>query len=75
MDPRKRKLITMHKTLHLGDDVNRLYVSRKEGVRALANVEDSVDASIQGLEEYTKKSKEKFIIAAKNSTDSIMIYM
>ena len=41
-----RKLMTMHKALHPRDDVDRLYVSRKEGGRWLASIEDSVDASI-----------------------------
>ena len=31
MDQRTRKLMTMHKALHPRDDVDRLYVSRKEG--------------------------------------------
>ena len=31
MDQRTRKLMTMHKGLHPRDDVDRLYVSRKEG--------------------------------------------
>ena len=47
MDQRKRKLMTMHKALHPRDDVERLYVSRKEGGRGLASIEDSVDTSIQ----------------------------
>ena len=33
MDQRTRKLITMHKALHSRDDVDRLFVSREEGVR------------------------------------------
>ena len=33
MDQRTRKLMTMHKALHPRDDVDRLYVSRKEGGR------------------------------------------
>ena len=45
MDQRTRKLMTMHKTLHPRDDVDRLYVSRKEGGRGLTSIEDSVDAS------------------------------
>ena len=36
----------MHKALHPRDDVNRLYVSKKEGGRGLTSIEDSVDASI-----------------------------
>ena len=49
MDQRTRKLMTMHKASHPRDDVDRLYVSRKEGGRGLASLEDSVDASIQRL--------------------------
>ena len=41
----------MHKALHSRDDVDRLYVSRKEGGRARASIEDSVDASIKRLED------------------------
>ena len=47
MDQRTRKLMTMHKALHPRNDVDWLYVSRKEGGRGLASIEDSVDASIQ----------------------------
>ena len=47
MDQRTRKLMIMHKALHPRDDVDRLYVSRKEGGRELVSTEDSVDASIQ----------------------------
>ena len=52
MDQRTRKLMTMHKALHPRDDVDRLYVYRKEGGRGLTSIEDSVDASIQRLEDY-----------------------
>ena len=44
----------MLETLHPRNDVVRLYVSRKEGGRGLASIEDSVDASIQRLEDYTE---------------------
>ena len=50
MDQRTRKL-KMHKALHPRDDVDRLYVSRKERGRGLASIEDSVDASIQRLKD------------------------
>ena len=36
MDQITRKLITLHKALHPRDDVDRLYVPRKEGRRGLA---------------------------------------
>ena len=42
----QEKLMTMHKALHPRDDVDRLYVSRKEGGRGLASIEDSVNTSI-----------------------------
>ena len=41
--------MTMHKALHPREDVDGLYVSRKKGGRGRASIEDSVDASIQGL--------------------------
>ena len=47
--------MTMHKALHPRDDVDRLYVSRKEGGRGLAIIEDTVDASIQRLKDYLEK--------------------
>ena len=56
MDQRTRKLMTMHQALHPRDDVDRLYDSRKEGGRGLASIEDSVDASIQRLEDFTQKN-------------------
>ena len=57
MDQRTRKLMTMHKALHPRDNVDRLYVSRKEGGRGLASIEDSVDASIQGLKDHIEKTR------------------
>ena len=45
----------MHKALHPRDEVDRLYVPRKEGGRGLARIEDSADTSIQRLEDYIEK--------------------
>ena len=72
MDQRTRKLMTMHKALHPRDDVGRLYVSRKEGRRGLASIEDSVDASIQWLEDYIQKHEGGFITATRNDTENTM---
>ena len=47
--------MTMNKALHPTGDVDRLYVSRKEGERGLASIEDTVGASIQRLEGYIEK--------------------
>ena len=64
--------MTMHKTLHPRDDVDRLYVSRKEGGRGLANIEDSVDASIQRLKDYIQKHDGGLVTATRNDTENTM---
>ena len=46
MDQRTRKVMTVHKALHPKEEVDRLYVPRKEGGRGLASIEDSVDTPI-----------------------------
>ena len=55
----------MHKALHPSDDVDRLYVSRKGGI------EDSVDASIQRLEDDIENREEILITFTRNSTDNM----
>ena len=72
MDQRTRKLMIMHKALPPRDDVDRLYVSRKVGGRGLACIEDSVDASIQPLEDYIEKHEGGLITAIRNDTDNTM---
>ena len=62
--------MTMRKALHPRDDFARLYVSRKEGGRGLASIEDSVDASIQRFEDYTEKHVGGLITATRNDTDN-----
>ena len=39
--------MAMNKALHPGDDISTLYMSRKQGGRVLANVEDSVHTLIR----------------------------
>ena len=70
MDQRTRKLMTMHKALHPRDDVDRLYVSRKEGGRGLASIDDAVDASIQRLEDYIEKRERGLITNIRVDTDN-----
>ena len=72
MDQRTRKLMTKHKALYPRDDVDRLYVSRKEGERGLVSIEDSVDVSIQQLEEYIQKHEGGLITATRNDTENMM---
>ena len=64
--------MTMHKALHPRDDVDRRYVSRKEGGRGLAIIEDSGDASIQRLEDYIEKHERGLITAIRNDADNTM---
>ena len=61
--------MTMHEELHARDDVDRLYVSRKEGGRGLASIEDSVDASIQRLEDKIGKHERGLITSIRNNID------
>ena len=70
VDQRTRKLMTMHKALHPSNDVDRLYVSRKERGRGLAIIEDSVDTSIQRLEDYIGKHERGLITTIRNNTDN-----
>ena len=46
------------------------FVPRKKGGRGLTIIEDSVDASIQRLEDYMKMHGGKLITATKNNTDN-----
>ena len=59
--------MTMHKALHPRDNINRLYLSKKEG-REHTSIEDCVDALVQGLEVDIKKRKERLTTATSNST-------
>ena len=70
MDQRTRKLMTMHKELHPRDDVDRRYVSGKQGGRGIASIEDTVDASIQRLEDYIEKHERGLITTIRNDTDN-----
>ena len=59
--------MTMHEALFPRDDIDRLYVLRK-GRRGHDSIEDSVNTSIQHLEDYIKKNKESRITATRNKT-------
>ena len=63
--------MTMYKALHPRDDIDTLYASRKEERSRLANIEGSIDASRQRLEDYIEKCWERLIIATRNNTNDI----
>ena len=62
----QRKSMTMHKALHVGDDIDRLYVSRKDGT-GLAIIEDSIGVTIWRFKEYPEKRKDQLIASACSS--------
>ena len=62
--------MTMHEALHPRDDIDRLYVSKKEGGIGLASIKDSVDASIQRLEDYIQKHERGLITPIRNDSDN-----
>ena len=49
IDQRTRKLMMKHKALPSRDDIDRLYVSRKEGRRGLISIENSIAMTTQRL--------------------------
>ena len=66
-----RKLMT-HKALNLRDDIDRLYVSRKEG-RGLTSIEDGMNALLWSLEECIKNEQRKTNQSDQNNIDNTMI--
>ena len=62
----------MHKALHPRVDVDRLYVSRKEGGRGLASIEDSIDTSIQRLKDYIQNHEGGLITATRSESENTM---
>ena len=62
----------MQEALHSRDNVNRLYVSRKEGGRGLASIEGSFYASIQRLKDYIPKHEVGLITATRHETENTM---
>ena len=46
------KLVTIYKTLHPRDNLERLYLSRKGSGKWLTSIQDRVDVSIKWLEDY-----------------------
>ena len=62
----------MHKALLLRDDIDRLYICRKEEGGGLASIEESIDASILRLEDYIGKHEGGLFTAIRNYTENTM---
>ena len=61
MEQSTRNLTSIDKAFHPRDDVEGLFVSRKEVGRGLPSIQDSVDSSIQRFKKYIKKCKGSLI--------------
>ena len=70
MDQTTKKLITMHKALHPIADVDRLYVSRKEGGKGRTTIQDCECTSIKRRGLHYKEQK-RLIPAASKSIGKI----
>ena len=77
MDHRTRKLMNMLKSFNPRDDVDIQFVPRKEGERGLASIEESVDASIQRLENYLQKRGGRLITGTRKilTTQRLTMYI
>ena len=64
IDRKSRKLFKMYGALYPESDVDRLYISRKEGGRGLISIEDCAELAIRGLKVYVHGSDERLIQAA-----------
>ena len=73
MDQKTRKLMTKHKALDLRDEVDMLYVPRKEWGRELTSIQYSDDASIQQLEVCIKMGGGRLVIETRNNIDNTSI--
>ena len=73
IDQRTRKLTTRHKALHPWIDVDSGYASRKEVGWGFANIEWSINVSIQWLEDYLERHKGRLIAATRNNSDDMRI--
>ena len=68
IDRKTRKLFTIYGALHPKSDVDRLYISRKEGKeggRGLISIEDCVQLAIRSLEAYVHGSEKRLIQTAR----------
>ena len=54
--------MTMNEALHSRDEVDWLSVLRKESTRRFTSIQESVDASMQRLEDYIERRGRRLII-------------
>ena len=61
----------MHNAHHPKSNADRIYLPRKEGGRGLLNVEDTINITTLGLEEYVVLSDERILSATRNVEEVI----
>ena len=66
LDRETRNLLTIHKGLQPKNDVDRLYVRRKEGGRGLMSCESTIGSEENNLRWYLKNSNENLIQAVRH---------
>ena len=69
-DGRRERAKEISVSARLDNDYDDDDVTRKEGERWLASIEDSMDGAIQGLGEYINKSKERLIATVCSSNNN-----
>ena len=70
MDQTTRKLMTVHKVLHPRDDVDRLYVSRKEGEKR--HLPALKTALTHRYNDYIQKHEGGLVTATRLETENTM---
>ena len=60
-----RKLFTIYGALHLKSDIDRLYITRKEGGTGLISIQYCVELAIRDLEVQVHRSEEILIQTAR----------
>ena len=58
LDRKTRKLMTAHRTLHPQSDIDRLYLARRIGRKALLQIRQTVEEEIRNLSECISSSTE-----------------
>ena len=66
LDRKTRKLLTIHKGLHPKSDVDRLYVSRKEGGKGRVSCESTIGSEENNPGWYLKNSNENLVPGVKH---------
>ena len=66
LDRKTRELLTMHKELHAKNDLDRLYISRKEGGRELMSCESTIRNEENNLGWYLKNSDQNLLQGVKH---------